>query len=92
MVDPFSLSLDFFSDSHRFLVLKKYNFFGFDLNFLLIFQFSIAAINDTDSRGQWEPLAPTKEAQACLNLSISCQGCMIFFCYFCSSRSLHWEK
>ncbi|TYI71954.1 hypothetical protein E1A91_D07G025500v1 [Gossypium mustelinum] len=24
--------------------------------------FSIAAINDTDSRGQWEPLAPTKEA------------------------------
>ncbi|XP_010244392.1 PREDICTED: uncharacterized protein LOC104588240 [Nelumbo nucifera] len=25
--------------------------------------FSIAAINDTDSRGQWEPLAPTKEAQ-----------------------------
>ncbi|KAI6682262.1 hypothetical protein NL676_036143 [Syzygium grande] len=25
--------------------------------------FSIAAINDTDSRGQWEPLAPSKEAQ-----------------------------
>ncbi|CAH9121246.1 unnamed protein product [Cuscuta epithymum] len=25
--------------------------------------FSIAAINDTDSRSQWEPLAPTKEAQ-----------------------------
>lgn len=25
--------------------------------------FSIAAINDTDSTGQWEPLAPTKEAQ-----------------------------
>ncbi|CAN6457209.1 unnamed protein product [Victoria cruziana] len=25
--------------------------------------FSIAAINDTDSAGQWEPLAPTKEAQ-----------------------------
>ncbi|XP_037496930.1 calcineurin-binding protein 1 [Jatropha curcas] len=25
--------------------------------------FSIAAINDTDSRKQWEPLAPTKEAQ-----------------------------
>ncbi|GMI95007.1 Calcineurin Binding protein 1 [Hibiscus trionum] len=25
--------------------------------------FSIAAINDTDSGGQWEPLAPTKEAQ-----------------------------
>lgn len=25
--------------------------------------FSIAAINDTDSRAQWEPLAPTKEAQ-----------------------------
>ncbi|XP_024930366.2 calcineurin-binding protein 1 isoform X2 [Ziziphus jujuba] len=25
--------------------------------------FSIAAINDTDSKGQWEPLAPTKEAQ-----------------------------
>lgn len=25
--------------------------------------FSIAAINDTDSRGQREPLAPTKEAQ-----------------------------
>ncbi|XVE97624.1 hypothetical protein REPUB_Repub03eG0034800 [Reevesia pubescens] len=24
---------------------------------------SIAAINDTDSSGQWEPLAPTKEAQ-----------------------------
>ncbi|KAJ0030881.1 hypothetical protein Pint_12896 [Pistacia integerrima] len=29
-------------------------------------EFSITAINDTDSRGQWEPLAPTKEAQACL--------------------------
>ncbi|KDP34142.1 hypothetical protein JCGZ_07713 [Jatropha curcas] len=28
-----------------------------------VFQFSIAAINDTDSRKQWEPLAPTKEAQ-----------------------------
>ncbi|PNY03770.1 TPR repeat protein [Trifolium pratense] len=26
--------------------------------------FSIAAINDTDSKCQWEPLAPTKEAQA----------------------------
>nr|KAJ0215131.1 hypothetical protein LSAT_V11C300145270 [Lactuca sativa] len=26
--------------------------------------FSIAAINDTDSKNQWEPLAPTKEAQA----------------------------
>ncbi|PON67874.1 Signal transduction response regulator [Parasponia andersonii] len=25
--------------------------------------FSIAAINDTDSKGQWQPLAPTKEAQ-----------------------------
>ncbi|XP_019417035.1 PREDICTED: uncharacterized protein LOC109328168 isoform X1 [Lupinus angustifolius] len=25
--------------------------------------FSIAAINDTDSKSQWEPLAPTKEAQ-----------------------------
>ncbi|KAL5850527.1 hypothetical protein ACOSQ4_008540 [Xanthoceras sorbifolium] len=25
--------------------------------------FAIAAINDTDSKGQWEPLAPTKEAQ-----------------------------
>ncbi|KAM7493376.1 hypothetical protein LguiB_027985 [Lonicera macranthoides] len=25
--------------------------------------FSIAAINDTDTKGQWEPLAPTKEAQ-----------------------------
>lgn len=25
--------------------------------------FSISAINDTDSRGQWEPLAPSKEAQ-----------------------------
>ncbi|XP_058189790.1 calcineurin-binding protein 1 isoform X2 [Rhododendron vialii] len=25
--------------------------------------FSIAAINDTDAKGQWEPLAPTKEAQ-----------------------------
>ncbi|XP_030530545.2 calcineurin-binding protein 1 isoform X2 [Rhodamnia argentea] len=25
--------------------------------------FSIAAINDTDSKGQWEPLAPSKEAQ-----------------------------
>ncbi|XP_065850006.1 calcineurin-binding protein 1 isoform X2 [Euphorbia lathyris] len=25
--------------------------------------FSIAALNDTDSREQWEPLAPTKEAQ-----------------------------
>ncbi|XP_023523986.1 uncharacterized protein LOC111788067 [Cucurbita pepo subsp. pepo] len=25
--------------------------------------FSISAINDTDSRNQWEPLAPTKEAQ-----------------------------
>ncbi|KAJ4958761.1 hypothetical protein NE237_025872 [Protea cynaroides] len=25
--------------------------------------FSIAAINDTDSKNQWEPLAPTKEAQ-----------------------------
>ncbi|KAK4274233.1 hypothetical protein QN277_017489 [Acacia crassicarpa] len=25
--------------------------------------FSIAAINDTDSRSRWEPLAPTKEAQ-----------------------------
>ncbi|XP_004291149.1 PREDICTED: uncharacterized protein LOC101292862 [Fragaria vesca subsp. vesca] len=25
--------------------------------------FSIAAINDTDSKGTWEPLAPTKEAQ-----------------------------
>jgi calcineurin-binding protein cabin-1 len=25
--------------------------------------FSIAAINDTDSKAQWEPLAPTKEAQ-----------------------------
>lgn len=25
--------------------------------------FSIAAINDTDSKEQWEPLAPTKEAQ-----------------------------
>ncbi|KAM6562519.1 hypothetical protein CsatB_022517 [Cannabis sativa] len=25
--------------------------------------FSIAAINDTNSKGQWEPLAPTKEAQ-----------------------------
>ncbi|XP_043721210.1 calcineurin-binding protein 1 [Telopea speciosissima] len=28
-----------------------------------LFQFSIAAINDTDSKNQWEPLAPTKEAQ-----------------------------
>jgi hypothetical protein len=26
-------------------------------------QFSIAAINESDSGGQWEPLAPTKEAQ-----------------------------
>ncbi|GER25614.1 tetratricopeptide repeat protein [Striga asiatica] len=26
--------------------------------------FSIAAINDTESRNQWQPLAPTKEAQA----------------------------
>ncbi|KAI3953570.1 hypothetical protein MKW92_012067, partial [Papaver armeniacum] len=25
--------------------------------------FAIAAINDTDSAAQWEPLAPTKEAQ-----------------------------
>ncbi|CAL9166736.1 unnamed protein product, partial [Musa hybrid cultivar] len=25
--------------------------------------FSIAAINDTESGGKWEPLAPTKEAQ-----------------------------
>lgn len=25
--------------------------------------FSISAINDSDSKGQWEPLAPTKEAQ-----------------------------
>lgn len=28
------------------------------------FQFSFAAINDTDSRNNWQPLAPTKEAQA----------------------------
>jgi hypothetical protein len=27
-------------------------------------QFSIAAINESDTVGQWEPLAPTKEAQA----------------------------
>lgn len=26
-------------------------------------QFSIAAINESDTGGQWEPLAPTKEAQ-----------------------------
>jgi len=31
-------------------------------------QFSIAAINDTDSKEQWEPLAPTKEAQARISL------------------------
>jgi len=30
---------------------------------VLPFQFSIAAINDTDSKSKWEPLAPTKEAQ-----------------------------
>lgn len=30
--------------------------------FLVGFQFSIAAINDIDSKSQWEPLAPTKEA------------------------------
>lgn len=38
------------------------------ISLLLLFvnsQFSIAAINDTDSRGQWEPLAPSKEAQVC---------------------------
>ncbi|KAM1022369.1 hypothetical protein ACFX15_042521 [Malus domestica] len=29
----------------------------------MLFQFSIAAINDTESKGKWEPLAPTKEAQ-----------------------------
>ena len=29
---------------------------------VLHFHFSIAAINDTDSESQWEPLAPTKEA------------------------------
>ncbi|KAL2956790.1 hypothetical protein AAZX31_18G106900 [Glycine max] len=29
---------------------------------VLHFHFSIAAINDTDSKSQWEPLAPTKEA------------------------------
>jgi hypothetical protein len=29
-------------------------------------QFSIAAINESDTGGQWEPLAPTKEAQASL--------------------------
>lgn len=37
------------------------------LTFLLNFcgfQFSISAINDTDSKNQWQPLAPTKEAQA----------------------------
>jgi len=27
------------------------------------FQFSIAAINDTESTEKWEPLAPSKEAQ-----------------------------
>ena len=44
-------------------------FVEFDLNFF-VFQFSIAAINDTDSKRQWEPLAPTKESQACLLLSL----------------------
>lgn len=35
------------------------------LNLILLspLQFSISAINDTESKGQWEPLAPTKEAQ-----------------------------
>ncbi|KAF6164263.1 hypothetical protein GIB67_010233, partial [Kingdonia uniflora] len=31
-------------------------------------EFSFAAINDTDSKAQWEPLAPTKEAQFSLKL------------------------
>lgn len=42
---------------------------------LFVFQFSIAAINDTDSTQQWEPLAPTKEAQAPLSLSIHIHTC-----------------
>ncbi|KAI3468164.1 hypothetical protein Pfo_024827 [Paulownia fortunei] len=33
--------------------------------------FSIAAINDTDSRNQWQPLAPTKEAQARFEFHLS---------------------
>ncbi|RDX73277.1 hypothetical protein CR513_47141, partial [Mucuna pruriens] len=39
------------------------------MDLVLPFQFSIAAINDTDSKSQWEPLAPTKEAQARFFLS-----------------------
>ncbi|KAL0304880.1 UNVERIFIED_CONTAM: Calcineurin-binding protein 1 [Sesamum calycinum] len=42
--------------------------------------FSIAAINDTDSRNQWQPLAPTKEAQArflCFSVPIFFVGAVI---------------
>ncbi|CAI0441429.1 unnamed protein product [Linum tenue] len=46
--------------------------FSFSYTFLCSWrpQFSIAAINDTDSTQQWEPLAPTKEAQALVLTSI----------------------
>ncbi|KAK3012592.1 hypothetical protein RJ639_009245, partial [Escallonia herrerae] len=51
---------------------------------LQCFGFSIAAINDTDSKGQWEPLAPTKEAQALFSLSFC-----ISLCEFHLSQTYH---
>lgn len=42
--------------------------FNWVLCLIFGFQFSIAAINDTESISQWEPLAPTKEAQVNLFL------------------------
>lgn len=50
-------------------------------------QFSIAAINDTDSTGQWEPLAPTKEAQARPVLSLFLVH--VFWCLFVSISPRH---
>jgi len=43
-----------------------------------MFQFSIAAINDTDLKSQWEPLAPTKEARA------SFSPCVFIYSYICA--------
>ncbi|KAK9077678.1 hypothetical protein SSX86_006015 [Deinandra increscens subsp. villosa] len=40
-----------------------FKFFTNFIDLIVFFQFSIAAINDTDTKDQWEPLAPTKEAQ-----------------------------
>ncbi|GMH10793.1 hypothetical protein Nepgr_012634 [Nepenthes gracilis] len=45
--------------SHRENAARKHQSYNQEIGKM----FSIVAINDTESRGQWEPLAPTKEAQ-----------------------------